>query len=179
MIDSARYRKAPKGGRKLLSPAGSARRRAKGTTTRKETREAFFRVGSVAVAVLLGLVACQGSSRGYEGEARDGASAQDRRAPQARIILESRRAPPRDLLPDESHESYRVHGLAFNSMRVYFATPQRSHATAWPMSDVDAKRVFHRLGGGQERQGRAHPLGMFLLASVAEGRRESPVEVLV
>ncbi len=63
MIDSsARYRKPPKGGRNLSSPSG------------------MLRVGSAVAAVLFGLLACQGRSRGSEGEARDGAPARDLRA---------------------------------------------------------------------------------------------------
>jgi len=96
---------------------------------------------------------------------------------EARIILESREAPPDGLLPEDYHKAFRVEGLGTEALQAYFRRPFVARAeTGWELSEAAAAEVYRRLGG--VRGGKAHPFGMFLLATVAGQMKESPTDVL-
>jgi Tfp pilus assembly protein PilF len=100
--------------------------------------------------------------------------------PAVRVVLESRRALPEGVLPAELMERRRIHGLTLPALRGYFSAPQKDHATAWTLDDVDAQSIFERLGGRAQgkNKGGALPLAMRLLGQVAEAVRMAPARVL-
>jgi tetratricopeptide (TPR) repeat protein len=99
-------------------------------------------------------------------------------APRTRLVLESREAPPQNLLPPDLCKVIRVNGLDRESVQAFFQHPFRDEPTkGWVLSDEEADIVYRRLGGN-EKQGRAHPLGMVLLAQVAGGLEDTPAQIL-
>ncbi len=99
-------------------------------------------------------------------------------APQTRIVLESREKPPQNLVSSDSYEIFQVTGLNRQSVQAFFKHPFRQDPTkGWTLNEAEADIVYRRLGG-KDRGDRAHPLGMVLLADVADGMQESPAQVL-
>ena len=98
--------------------------------------------------------------------------------PQINILLESREEPPQGLFPEHTHKATMLRGLGLEAMQAYFRRPFKDDSEkGYTLSDQDAQEVYRSLGGDADG-GRAHPLAMFLLATVAEGRQETPIQVL-
>lgn len=103
--------------------------------------------------------------------------------PQIKIVLESAQLPPAGLIPDKLHGSLKLLGLTKEAVRRYFRQPFGLNDTrGWVLDDVQSEAVFHALEDrhkiGKNKEARAHPLGMTLLAVVADGLGESPAQVL-
>nr|VFJ54689.1 MAG: Calcineurin-like phosphoesterase [Candidatus Kentron sp. FM]VFJ54751.1 MAG: Calcineurin-like phosphoesterase [Candidatus Kentron sp. FM]VFK08038.1 MAG: Calcineurin-like phosphoesterase [Candidatus Kentron sp. FM] len=98
--------------------------------------------------------------------------------PQFRVVLESTRAAPEELFPAGAYHVHRVRGLAVDAVQAYFRRPfaQRPQ-TGWPLTEEQALEIHDRLGGRNKKEG-AHPLGMTLLAVVADGLALDPPQVL-
>ncbi len=96
--------------------------------------------------------------------------------PQLRVILESAEFPPENLLPNGIHQVKKLKGLDASSVQAYFRRPSK-HSTGWQLSDDEAQELYLRLGG-KTKSVAAHPLGMNLLASVAEGLNIAPLAVV-
>ncbi len=95
-----------------------------------------------------------------------------------RIILESRVNPPVDLFPTEISTSLKITGLKPNSVQKYFQHPFKNKPDkGWKLTEDEITTVYRKLGGKSKDQ-HAHPLAMFLLATVADGRGLTPIEVL-
>lgn len=98
--------------------------------------------------------------------------------PQIKFLLESREEPPQRLFPEHTHKATMLPGLGLEAMQAYFRHPFKDDPEkGYTLSDQDAQEVYRSLGGDADG-GRAHPLAMFLLATVAEGRQETPIQVL-
>lgn len=99
-------------------------------------------------------------------------------APQIRLVLESREAPPQDLFPGASFQIIRVNGIDREGVRAFFKYPfPNDWSKGWALSDEDVNIVYTRMGGNDQRV-HAHPLGLMLLSQVSDGLRTDPVEVL-
>ncbi len=94
------------------------------------------------------------------------------------VVLEGRRAPGKDIFAADVHAAMRVGGLGKDDLDAFFRMPHRSHAVVWELADQALGEVFERLGGGRRRKGKAHPLGMVLLASLAAARGGTPYDVV-
>lgn len=101
-----------------------------------------------------------------------------RKAGHARIVLECRRFPKEGIFPSELHKAWFLGGLKQQDLGDFFTMPHRSHKVAWQLSDDEINTVFRHLGGDKDRRGNAHPLGMVLLAALAEARGEKPNTVV-
>jgi len=101
-------------------------------------------------------------------------------APQVRLILESRERPPDNIFPAEVYEGFRVRGLTIGAVQEYFRRPFVEHPDiGWQFTQADAEEIWQRLGGKAGKGGDgAHPMGMFILASVASGMNETPMHAL-
>ena len=101
-------------------------------------------------------------------------------APQVRLILESRERPPENIFPTEICEAFRVRGLTVGAVQEYFSRPFiQDQNVGWQLTAADTEEIWHRLGGKGGKGGEgAHPMGMFILASVASGMKESPMQAL-
>jgi len=98
--------------------------------------------------------------------------------PATRIILESRVNPPVDLFPSQLYTSFRISGLKPESVQAYFKRPFKNKPDkGWELTEDAATTVYRKLGGKGKDQ-HAHPLAMFLLATVADGRGYTPLQVL-
>ena len=98
--------------------------------------------------------------------------------PQFRVILESTRAAPEELFPDGEYHVHRVRGLDVDAVQGYFRRPfVRRPRQGWELTDAQALEIYQRLGGSTKKEG-AHPLGMMLLAVVADGLALDPTRVL-
>nr|VFJ62549.1 MAG: Calcineurin-like phosphoesterase [Candidatus Kentron sp. FW] len=98
--------------------------------------------------------------------------------PQFRVILESTRAAPEDLFPDGEYHVHRVRGLETDAVRSYFRRPFiKNPRQGWELTQEQAQEIYQRLGGKNPKDG-AHPLGMSLLAVVADGLGLDPSRVL-
>ncbi len=98
--------------------------------------------------------------------------------PQWRIVLESIKHPPQRLFTDDRlcHEA-RVRGLDTAALQRYFRHPfGLTDPRGWELEDEQAEGLYLHLGGKEKKTG-AHPLGMALLASVADGLGSDPVSV--
>ncbi|MCP4656708.1 MAG: tetratricopeptide repeat protein [bacterium] len=76
----------------------------------------------------------------------------------------------------------RVGGLGKDDVDAFLRTPHKSHAVVWELTADAVAEVFERLGGDKKqsknRRGRAHPLGMVLLATLAAAQGETPHDVV-
>lgn len=98
--------------------------------------------------------------------------------PRTRIILESRVNPPVDLFPASLYTSLKISGLKPQSVRAYFQHPFKNKSDkGWNLTEDEIATVYRKLGGKSKDQ-HAHPLAMFLLATVADGRGLTPIQVL-
>ncbi|MCP4700632.1 MAG: hypothetical protein GY862_27830 [Gammaproteobacteria bacterium] len=99
--------------------------------------------------------------------------------PQFRIILESTRAAPEELFPAKEYSVYRVKGLNPEAVQAFFRRPFSVRPQqGWTLDEEQAREVYERLGGKKPKIG-AHPLGMMLLAGVADGMGNDPRQVLL
>ena len=100
--------------------------------------------------------------------------------PQVRLILESRERPPDNIFPAEVYEGFRVRRLTPGAVQEYFRRPLLQHPdVGWQLAQADAEEIWRRLGGKPGKGGDgAHPMGMFILASVASGMNETPMHAL-
>nr|VFK37919.1 MAG: hypothetical protein BECKTC1821E_GA0114239_1001147 [Candidatus Kentron sp. TC] len=97
--------------------------------------------------------------------------------PGCRFVLESARKFPETLLPSRFCAMKRVRGLEAAAVRTYFRQPfGEGDPRGWALKPEEAQALYLRLGG-KERGTGAHPLGMMLLASVADGLGETPLAV--
>jgi predicted Zn-dependent protease len=99
---------------------------------------------------------------------------------QARIVLESQEQPPSEnaLLRANVHEAVKVKGVGLEGMRIYFRHPFGNKAhSGWQLSEENAAFIFERLGGDDASEG-AHPLGMMLVAAIADAQEVTPKAVL-
>jgi 3',5'-cyclic AMP phosphodiesterase CpdA len=101
-------------------------------------------------------------------------------APGVRIVLECRMKPPESLLGpggDRWLGSRMIQGLDKQTLAQLFRRPYINRPElGWVLADEEIHRVLDRLGG--EKHKGAHPLAAMLLASVADGLGETPLEVL-
>ncbi|MCP4702820.1 MAG: CHAT domain-containing protein [Gammaproteobacteria bacterium] len=99
--------------------------------------------------------------------------------PQMRIILESNKQPPQELFPEELYQAEKVRGVDAAAVQAFFETPfgRPGDARGWTLKEEDAQALFLRLGGKDKKTG-AHPLGMALLAAVADGLHTDPAAML-
>lgn len=112
----------------------------------------------------------------YDHEIRNLLIAIAKYLPQLRIILESGEFPPEDLLPNSIYQTKKITGLDAGSLKDYFHKPSK-HSKGWELSDEEAELLYQRLGG-KTKSVAAHPLGMGLLASVAEGLNTTPMAIV-
>jgi predicted MPP superfamily phosphohydrolase len=98
--------------------------------------------------------------------------------PNTKLILESRSNIPINLFSEEIFEKKRILGLDIVSLVSFFRSPLKNEPdVGWELSKIEANKVFHSLGGRKQKQG-AHPLAMFLLASVASSKTSTPLNIL-
>nr|VFJ47587.1 MAG: Calcineurin-like phosphoesterase [Candidatus Kentron sp. FM]VFJ48689.1 MAG: Calcineurin-like phosphoesterase [Candidatus Kentron sp. FM]VFK07584.1 MAG: Calcineurin-like phosphoesterase [Candidatus Kentron sp. FM] len=98
--------------------------------------------------------------------------------PQFRVVLESTRAAPEALFPDGAYHVHRVRGLAVDAVQGYFRRPfVKNPRLGWELTEEQALEIHDRLGGRNKKEG-AHPLGMTLLAVLADGLALDPSQVL-
>jgi tetratricopeptide (TPR) repeat protein len=101
------------------------------------------------------------------------------KVPQIRVVLECREEPPNLGLSDKFAKVWQLRGLGQEGVRRFFLRPFPDHPDcAWDLTPSEVESVQERLSHDGRKQGRAHPLAMVLLATVAEGLPLSPVEVL-
>ncbi|MCX6579956.1 MAG: hypothetical protein NT166_07195 [Candidatus Aminicenantes bacterium] len=63
-------------------------------------------------------------------------------------------------------------------MATYFRRPFKDRPqVSWSLNDPDKEFIYKWLGGNDAKE-RAHPLAMTLLASLADGRRKTPAQIL-
>jgi hypothetical protein len=100
-------------------------------------------------------------------------------APKTCVILECREEPPAGALR-AGMQTWEVQGLEPDGVTKFFRRPfpDREPHIGWELDDAEIETVHRRLSDDGRHQGRAHPLAMMLLVSVADGLRLSPVEVL-
>ncbi|HLP61519.1 MAG TPA: metallophosphoesterase [Candidatus Deferrimicrobium sp.] len=97
--------------------------------------------------------------------------------PQFKIIIESREE-TETILPPKIYKGWEVHGLDIESMATYFLRPFKERPqVSWVLNEPDKELIYSRLGGNNVQDG-AHPLAMALMASLADGRHKTPVQIL-
>lgn len=97
--------------------------------------------------------------------------------PQFKIVIESREE-TETILPPNIYKGWEVHGIDGESMATYFRRPFKDRPRiSWTLDDPDKELIYSWLGGN-DLKGRAHPLAMALLASLADGRRKTPARIL-
>nr|VFK57180.1 MAG: Calcineurin-like phosphoesterase [Candidatus Kentron sp. TUN] len=113
-----------------------------------------------------------------DGEVRTFLRGLVKHLPQFRVILESTKAAPENLFPAEEYTIHRVKGLDETAVRKYFRRPfVNKPQQGWELTEEQAQEIYRRLGGEYRKEG-AHPLGMNLLAVVADGFDRDPWQVL-
>ncbi|MEM7539214.1 MAG: effector-associated domain EAD1-containing protein [Chloroflexota bacterium] len=111
---------------------------------------------------------------GLDRDLRDFFVALCRHLPNVKLILESRTKVPESTFVN----AVRITGLNPADVQQYFGTtPLPDKDMRWSLSLDEAKVIFNRVGG-KNKPNRAHPLSLFLLAMVSEGRNLSPLDVL-
>jgi predicted MPP superfamily phosphohydrolase len=115
----------------------------------------------------------------FEPRVQDFLLAVVERAPETRLVLESPLKPPEGLLPASLYTSWHVRGLGVSTMTDFFSRPfpERTNV-GWHLSPSEAEEIAARLGGGRSHRHQVHPMGMFLLASVADGLGLRPTDIL-
>jgi predicted MPP superfamily phosphohydrolase len=115
----------------------------------------------------------------FEPQVQDLLLAVVERAPETRLVLESPLKPPEGLLPASLYVSWHARGLGVSIVAEFFSRPfpERTNV-GWHLSPTETEKIAARLGGGRSHQHQVHPMGMFLLASVADGLGLRPAEVL-
>ncbi|HLP57490.1 MAG TPA: metallophosphoesterase, partial [Candidatus Deferrimicrobium sp.] len=97
--------------------------------------------------------------------------------PKFKIIIESREETG-NILPQKIYKCWEVYGIDAESMATYFLRPFKDRPqVSWTLDDPDKELIYSWLGGN-DAKGRAHPLAMSLLASLADGRRKTPTQIL-
>lgn len=100
-------------------------------------------------------------------------------APNVKVVLECREIPPENSLPKNLNNTIKVTGLNQESLSAYFQRPFANEPKkGWNLTAKEAEMICQRLSDKDKRAQRAHPLGMFLLASVADGMNSTPIKVL-
>jgi len=100
-------------------------------------------------------------------------------APNVKVILECREIPPENSLPAKLNKTIKIIGLNQESLKDYFHRPfVKEPKKGWNLTAEEAGVICHRLSDKDKKSQRAHPLGMFLLASVADGMNSTPIKVL-
>lgn len=98
--------------------------------------------------------------------------------PNVRIILETREEP---IAVDSSNlKVIKFSGLGLDSVKAFFAKPYPISlpSAGWELSEEQAVTIFQRLGGSSSRKGRAHPMGMRLLTTIAVETGRHPSQIL-
>ena len=114
----------------------------------------------------------------YNPDVQDFLLALASQVPHVKIILESREQLPPQALPRDVCEALHLSGLSRDSLRAYFRYPFKDDLSkGWSLDEAQTNAIYRRLGGN-DKHGRAHPLAMFLLAAVADGLGEFPLQVL-
>jgi len=99
--------------------------------------------------------------------------------PETRIVMESRIKPAPGIFHETSVKYFKITGLDKDSMALFFERPFIKFPNkGWILNDNEKDYVFERLGGSKKSKNFAHPLAMNLLAIVADGLKQSPVQVL-
>lgn len=100
-------------------------------------------------------------------------------APKVKIILECREIPPKNSLPAKINSTIKIRGIDQESLKAYFQRPFiHEPQKGWTLSQIEAETICFRLSDKGKGEHRAHPLGMFLLASVADGMKLTPLKIL-
>ncbi|MDH5561475.1 MAG: hypothetical protein OEY59_11555, partial [Deltaproteobacteria bacterium] len=100
-------------------------------------------------------------------------------APNVKVVLECREIPPENSLPKTINNTIKITGLNQESLSAYFQRPFANEPKkGWNLTAKEAEVICQRLSDKDKRAQRAHPLGMFLLASVADGMKSTPIKVL-
>lgn len=100
-------------------------------------------------------------------------------APAVKVILECRETPPENSLPAKLNNTLKINGLNQESLKDYFKRPfVKAPQKGWNLTEKEAEVICQRLSYKDKKDHRAHPLGMFLLASVADGMGNTPIAIL-
>ena len=98
--------------------------------------------------------------------------------PQFRVILESTKRAPEGLFAEDEYHRHRVWGLDNTAVAAFFRRPfPKRPQTGWALAEEETHAIYDRLGGRNKNDG-AHPLGLMLLAVVAEGLKCNPYQAL-
>jgi len=99
--------------------------------------------------------------------------------PQIRVVLECRENPPALMLSSKHAKVWELRGLGREAVERFFRRPFPERPDCgWELPQSEVELVQQRLSHDRGKRGQAHPLAMFLLATVAEGRQLTPVAVL-
>nr|VFJ65378.1 MAG: Calcineurin-like phosphoesterase [Candidatus Kentron sp. FM]VFJ65650.1 MAG: Calcineurin-like phosphoesterase [Candidatus Kentron sp. FM]VFK15819.1 MAG: Calcineurin-like phosphoesterase [Candidatus Kentron sp. FM] len=119
-----------------------------------------------------------GSGQFHDREMEDLLRALATALPHWRFVLESTKAFPAGLLPERLCTIKELRGLHSAAVRAYFRHPfGPQDPRGWALEPKEAEALYQRLGG-ENRETGAHPLGMALLASVADGLKKTPPAVV-